>query len=64
MNMNDDIETLKEKVFALEANNRKLVEELKYKKEYVESDIAEKTFEVLNSIQQQLKESINKALSE
>lgn len=60
--MNDDIETLKEKVFALEANNRKLVEELKYKKEYVESDIVEKTFEVLTMIESQLKEAIGKVL--
>jgi hypothetical protein len=60
--MNEDIETLKEKIFALETNNKKLVEELKHKKEYDHQDIQEKVYEVFNAIEPQLKEAIIKVL--
>jgi len=60
--MNDDIETLKEKVFALEVNNKKLVEELKYKKEHDEADVIERTYQIFAEVEQQLKEAIAKAL--
>ncbi|MFA6090034.1 MAG: hypothetical protein WC755_09335 [Candidatus Woesearchaeota archaeon] len=60
--MNEDIETLEEKIFALETNNKKLVEELKYKKEYDQQDIQEKVYDIFNAIEPQLKEMIVKVL--
>lgn len=59
-----DIETLQEKIFALETNNKKLVEELKHKKEYDQQDIQEKVYEVFNAIEPELKQAIIKVLCE
>ena len=50
--------SLADKIFALETNNKKLVEELKHKKEYDQQDIQEKVYEVFNAIEPQLKQVI------
>jgi hypothetical protein len=60
----DHIEKLQEKIFALETNNKKLVEELKHKKEYDQQDIQDKVYDVFNAIESLLKEAIIKVLCE
>jgi hypothetical protein len=60
--INEDIETLQEKIFALETNNKKLIEELNRKKEYDQQDIQEKVYDVFNAIEPQIKEMIVKVL--
>jgi len=58
----DDIEELQEKIFALETNNKKLVEELKHKKEYDQQDIQDKVYDIFNAIDSQLRDAIGKVL--
>jgi len=53
-----------DKIFALETNNKKLVEELKHKKEYDQQDIQEKVYDVFNAIEPELKQAIIKVLCE
>lgn len=58
------IKELQEKIFAIETNNKKLVEELKHKKEYDQQDIQEKVYDIFNAIEPVIKEAIIKVLCE